>query len=142
MSRISNEPNLFFIEPFKPVRGPKVRVAHPLLRRIPSSRPSRTLNALTYLSFVLLSRLDLHLLPFDSLRPAFQTRELEEIYDLMSERNIRVRAPLEDFLEGWKEDSDSEEEDGDGQEGDPAAIGEEEQELIRKFEERKRLMPY
>jgi hypothetical protein len=72
----------------------------------------------------------------------FSSRELEEIYDLMSERNIRVRAPLEDFLEGWKEDGDTDEEEEKEGDVDGTAIGEEERELIRKFEERKRLMPY
>ena len=84
---------------------------------------------------------ELYLLPFGPLRAVYTAKELEELSDLMAERRIRVRIPLDSFVAGWDEGGSS-----GGEEEDPmreeAFLGLEERRLISEQEERKRLMPY
>jgi hypothetical protein len=84
--------------------------------------------------------IDLYLLPFGPLRESFTARELEEVADLMANRKVRIRVGMESFLETWRGEGESEEdEDGRALEGE---MGEDERLLVRAQEERARLMPY
>ena len=77
----------------------------------------------------------LYLLPFGPLRASFTAKELEEVADLMADRKIRLRVPIELFLENYAGDEEDEDE---GEE----EMGEDERRLVREQMERKALMPY
>ena len=103
-----------------------------------SKGPSSTLTYPVHLSadrlllFTLLFTA-LYLLPFGPLRNSFTAKELEEVADLMADRKIRLRVPIEPFLEDYAGDDASDEDE---------EMGEDERRLVREQIERKALMPY
>lgn len=80
---------------------------------------------------------ELFLLAFGPLRSAFSRAELELWTNTMMERQIRLRADLEEYLVGWEEDAESGSDDSDGEAGDAGEI-----EVEEEAQERRRLMPY
>ena len=76
--------------------------------------------------------LELYMMAFHALRPAYNARELAELGDLMAERDIRMRRGLDEIEVGGAEESSSSDSESDG--GDC--------ELEQQAREYRRLMPY